>query len=414
MNEVHVVATVLSVDLENAYDVLATLGASAALTHQRDPVRRPGRRRARRPHRRRAGRQPDARARSRTSPTSTSWSPAPPTPSSWSRPAPRRSPRPSSSRRSSSPTRRSRSSSTCSSSCSSSSASPSGTSPSTTVDEGVLDEVRAGFGADDRRAPRRSPDKKERQDATADGQERGRRGSSLGEDADPERVDAGQARRRQAREGHHPRPHRRREAPPRRPRAPTRSAPITCEVGVIPRTHGSALFTRGQTQALTPAHAGRHRRVPAHRRPRHRGQEALHPPLQLPAVLGGRDRLHARPQAPRHRPRRPRRARPAAGPARRGRRSPTRSASSREILESNGSSSMASVCGSTLVAHGRRRADQARRSPASPWASSRRATTTSSSPTSPASRTTSATWTSRSPAPPRASPPCRWTSRSRA
>jgi polyribonucleotide nucleotidyltransferase len=27
--------------------------------------------------------------------------------------------------------------------------------------------------------------------------------------------------------------------------------PITCEVGLLPRTHGSALFTRGQTQALT-------------------------------------------------------------------------------------------------------------------------------------------------------------------
>ncbi len=27
--------------------------------------------------------------------------------------------------------------------------------------------------------------------------------------------------------------------------------PITCEVGVLPRTHGSALFTRGQTQSLT-------------------------------------------------------------------------------------------------------------------------------------------------------------------
>src|SRR5205823_8554998 len=26
---------------------------------------------------------------------------------------------------------------------------------------------------------------------------------------------------------------------------------ITCEVGVLPRTHGSALFTRGQTQALS-------------------------------------------------------------------------------------------------------------------------------------------------------------------
>ena len=39
-----------------------------------------------------------------------------------------------------------------------------------------------------------------------------------------------------------------------------------------------------------------------------------------------------------------------------------------DILESNGSSSMASVCGSLAVADGRRRADQARRWPASPWA----------------------------------------------
>ena len=32
---------------------------------------------------------------------------------------------------------------------------------------------------------------------------------------------------------------------------PTRSAPISIEVGLLPRTHGSALFTRGQTQALS-------------------------------------------------------------------------------------------------------------------------------------------------------------------
>ena len=36
--------------------------------------------------------------------------------------------------------------------------------------------------------------------------------------------------------------------------------------------------------------------------------QALLPPLQLPAVLGRGGRLHARPQAPRHRPRRARRA----------------------------------------------------------------------------------------------------------
>ena len=33
-------------------------------------------------------------------------------------------------------------------------------------------------------------------------------------------------------------------------RALTDVRPITCEVGILPRTHGSALFTRGQTQAL--------------------------------------------------------------------------------------------------------------------------------------------------------------------
>ena len=33
-------------------------------------------------------------------------------------------------------------------------------------------------------------------------------------------------------------------------RAPEEIRPISCEVGVLPRTHGSALFTRGETQAL--------------------------------------------------------------------------------------------------------------------------------------------------------------------
>jgi len=33
-------------------------------------------------------------------------------------------------------------------------------------------------------------------------------------------------------------------------RKPDEVRPITCEIGILPRTHGSALFTRGQTQAL--------------------------------------------------------------------------------------------------------------------------------------------------------------------
>ena len=41
MNEVHLVATVLSVDLENNYDTLATLGASAALSLSEVPFNGP-------------------------------------------------------------------------------------------------------------------------------------------------------------------------------------------------------------------------------------------------------------------------------------------------------------------------------------------------------------------------------------
>lgn len=32
--------------------------------------------------------------------------------------------------------------------------------------------------------------------------------------------------------------------------------PIACEVGFLPRTHGSALFTRGETQAIVVATLG--------------------------------------------------------------------------------------------------------------------------------------------------------------
>jgi polyribonucleotide nucleotidyltransferase len=32
--------------------------------------------------------------------------------------------------------------------------------------------------------------------------------------------------------------------------------PITCEINVLPRAHGSSLFTRGETQALTTATLG--------------------------------------------------------------------------------------------------------------------------------------------------------------
>ena len=129
----------------------------------------------------------------------------------------------------------------------------------------------------------------------------------------------------------------------------TRSAQVTAQVGLTPRTHGSALFTRGQTQALTLADAGHGQGGAAPRRPVAGHDEALHPPLQLPAVL--------------------RRARPGfmRGPKRRdiGHGALAERAlvpvipkseqfaytirAVSEILESNGSSSMASVCGSSLA-----------------------------------------------------------------
>ncbi len=33
-------------------------------------------------------------------------------------------------------------------------------------------------------------------------------------------------------------------------RTPKEIRPVSCEAGFLPRTHGSSLFTRGQTQAL--------------------------------------------------------------------------------------------------------------------------------------------------------------------
>lgn len=39
-------------------------------------------------------------------------------------------------------------------------------------------------------------------------------------------------------------------------RSSTQIRPISCEVGILPRTHGSGLFTRGQTQVLTVATLG--------------------------------------------------------------------------------------------------------------------------------------------------------------
>jgi len=120
--------------------------------------------------------------------------------------------------------------------------------PEYTVDEGVLGEVRAGYGAA-LDAATQVHDKKARQDATSVAKKAAIE-ALVSPEADPERltqvkralakVEKDLVRRRIAVEK-------------RRPdgRATDEVRPISCEVGLIPRTHGSALFTRGETQAMT-------------------------------------------------------------------------------------------------------------------------------------------------------------------
>ena len=87
-------------------------------------------------------------------------------------------------------------------------------------------------------------------------------------------------------------------------------------VGLLPRAHGSGLFRRGGTQILSVATLGSLGDRPAPRHARAHAVQALHAPLQLPAVFRRRGALHARPRPPRDRPRPARRAGAGAGPAR--------------------------------------------------------------------------------------------------
>ena len=120
--------------------------------------------------------------------------------------------------------------------------------PAWTVDEAVLEQVRTGFGAALDTATS-VPGKKERMDATAEVKKAAAE-QLIADDADPERV--AQVKRAIARlEKDLIRD--RIAVKKVRPdgRATDEVRPISCEVGVIPRTHGSALFTRGETQAMS-------------------------------------------------------------------------------------------------------------------------------------------------------------------
>ena len=130
-------------------------------------------------------------------------------------------------------------------------------------------------------------------------------------------------------------------------RTPTQIRPITCEIDVLPRTHGSALFTRGETQALVVTTLGTalDEQIMDNIDGDSRKNFMLHynfPPFSVGKSAGS--------------------ARPGAGEIGHGHLAeraismvlpkkenfPYTIRIVSEILESNGSSSMATVCGSTL------------------------------------------------------------------
>src|SRR5690554_310310 len=122
--------------------------------------------------------------------------------------------------------------------------------------------------------------------------------------------------------------------------------PIWCEVDYLPSVHGSAIFTRGETQALATVTLGTSREANQIDMPSHEGEETFYLHYNFPPFSTGE-------------------ARPIRGTSRReiGHGNLAQRALKRmipedcpytvrivtEILESNGSSSMATVCSGTMA-----------------------------------------------------------------
>jgi polyribonucleotide nucleotidyltransferase len=79
--------------------------------------------------------------------------------------------------------------------------------------------------------------------------------------------------------------------------------PIDCQVGVLPRVHGSALFTRGETQALVAITLSTSADEQRLETPHGRRGPLLSAALQLPVVQRRRSEDHAWSLPPRHRSR---------------------------------------------------------------------------------------------------------------
>ncbi len=123
--------------------------------------------------------------------------------------------------------------------------------PAYEVDRALYDEIVRSFGADVDRVTT-TEDKKARQEATVELRQRIVERFTDGLDELALRDRTTQVKRAFA-QLEKDVIRRRIAVEKRRPdgRATDEIRPITCEVGLMPRTHGSALFTRGQTQALT-------------------------------------------------------------------------------------------------------------------------------------------------------------------
>jgi len=122
--------------------------------------------------------------------------------------------------------------------------------------------------------------------------------------------------------------------------------PIWCEVDYLPSTHGSAIFTRGETQALATVTLGTSREANMIDSPSHQGEETFYLHYNFPPFCTGE-------------------ARPLRGTSRRevGHGNLAQRALKKvipdncpytvrivsEVLESNGSSSMATVCAGTMA-----------------------------------------------------------------
>ena len=171
--------------------------------------------------------------------------------------------------------------------------------------------------------------------------------------------------------------------------------PITCEVGVLPRTHGSAIFTRGETQALVTTTLGTkddEQRIELFDLSETSKRFMLHynfPPFSVGEVgfMRGPGRREIGHGALAERSLSPMIPDDKAFPY------TLRVVS--DILESNGSSSMASVCGGTLSMMDAGVPIWLNRLPESPWVWCLKATNTPFSPISRARRITTATWISK-------------------